>query len=187
MSDVVQVGERVVLRFPQESDRRAYLSLLRHSWDFLKPWQPTPPPDTDPFDSVVFDRVFDASWTERRRGLFLVDKETDRLLGCVNFNEIVRGVFQNCYLGYWIGKAYTGRGYMTEGLGLGLSYAFGELNLHRVEANVIPENLPSIALVQRLGFRKEGLSTKYLKIAGRWQDHEGWAMTIDDWQAHTKG
>jgi [ribosomal protein S5]-alanine N-acetyltransferase len=86
------------------------------------------------------------------------------------------------YLGYWVGAPFEGQGYMREGLALALRRAFGALKLHRVEANIQPENARSIALVKRAGFRREGYSERYLKIAGRWRDHERWAMTVEDYR-----
>ena len=77
---------------------------------------------------------------------------------------------------------YARRGYMTEALALVLRRAFGPLRLHRVEANIQPGNRASIALVRRAGFRREGLSRRYLKIGGRWRDHERWALTVEEWR-----
>jgi len=71
---------------------------------------------------------------------------------------------------------------MTEALALVLREAFGPLRLHRVEANIQPGNRASIGLVRRAGFRREGLSRRYLKIGGRWRDHERWALTVEDWR-----
>jgi len=91
-------------------------------------------------------------------GLLLRRRSDDALLGSVNLSEIVRGPFQSAYLGYQIGAPFARQGYMTEGLGLVLHYAFARLKLHRLEANIQPENRASLALVARLGFRREGLS-----------------------------
>jgi len=78
--------------------------------------------------------------------------------------------------------AFAGQGYMTEGMRLALAQAFGPLKLHRLEANIQPANTDSIALVKRLGFKREGYSPRYLKIGGRWQDHERWAVLREDWK-----
>jgi ribosomal-protein-alanine N-acetyltransferase len=101
----------------------------------------------------------------------------------VNLSQIVRRGFQNAYVGYWIGAPYARQGFMTEGLALVINDAFRRLRLHRLEANIQPENIPSRRLVQRLGFRQEGLSPKYLKVGGRWRDHERWAILSEEWQA----
>jgi len=104
------------------------------------------------------------------------------LLGAINLSEIVRGKFQSGYLGYYIGAAHAGQGYMTEALQLMLAVAFRRLRLHRVEANIQPNNDASIRLVKRAGFRREGYSPRYLKIAGQWRDHERWALLAEDWR-----
>jgi ribosomal-protein-alanine N-acetyltransferase len=93
---------------------------------------------------------------------------------------IIRGSFQSSYVGYWIGRPFAGHGFMTEALGLVLVFAFRTLGLHRVEANIIPGNRASLRLVKRLGFRYEGTAVRYLRINGRWQDHEHWAITADE-------
>jgi len=103
------------------------------------------------------------------------------LAGVVNASEIVRGNFLSAYLGYYALAPHHRRGYMTAGLRLVVEEAFRTHGLHRLEANVQPENLPSRRLVRRLGFRREGYSPRYLKIAGRWRDHERWALTREDW------
>ena len=108
------------------------------------------------------------------------------IVGGINFSEIVRGNFQSVYLGYQIGEPFARQGYMTEALALALSIAFGRLRLHRVEANIQPTNAPSLALVRRAGFRREGLSRRYLKIGGRWRDHERWALLAEDWRARRR-
>jgi ribosomal-protein-alanine N-acetyltransferase len=104
-----------------------------------------------------------------------------RIIGVCNLSQIFLGNLKSAFLGYWIGAKFAGQGYMTEALGLVLSYAFEDLRLHRIEANVQPDNLNSKALVARLGFRLEGFSPRYLKVAGRWKDHERWAICCEEW------
>ena len=106
------------------------------------------------------------------------------LAGVVNLNEIVRGSFRSAYLGYYAFVPHDRQGNMAEGLRLVVARAFGKYRLHRVEANIQPRNSRSIQLVKRLGFRLEGFSPRYLKISGRWRDHERWALTVEDW--HTR-
>jgi ribosomal-protein-alanine N-acetyltransferase len=108
------------------------------------------------------------------------------IAGVVNISEIVRGSFQSGYLGYYAFTPQAGHGHMTAGLTLVIIRAFGELHLHRLEANIQPGNARSVGLVTRLGFRLEGVSARYLKIAGRWRDHERWALTVEDWTAHRR-
>ena len=108
-------------------------------------------------------------------------------MGVCNLSQIFLGNFKSAYLGYWIGAIFAGQGYMTEALDLALSYAFETLRLHRVEANIQPENGDSKALVMRIGFRMEGFSPRYLKVAGRWQDHERWAIRREEWTDRVRG
>ena len=103
------------------------------------------------------------------------------LAGVININEIVRGRFRSGYLGYYAFVPHNGRGYMTLGLKAVIACAFRRLRLHRLEANIQPDNEASRRLIQRLGFRREGLSPRYLKLGGVWRDHERWALTIEDW------
>jgi ribosomal-protein-alanine N-acetyltransferase len=111
---------------------------------------------------------------------FFVCDEVGQLCGVINLSEIVRGSFQSAYLGYYALSPHAGKGYMTAGLDLVVERAFDELALHRLEANIQPKNRRSIELVARAGFRCEGLSRRYLKIGGRWRDHERWAITVED-------
>ena len=109
--------------------------------------------------------------------------EDGAIVGSLALSQIFRGNFQSAYLGYQIAEPFAGRGYMTEALQLALRYAFRELDLHRVEANIQPENKASLALVRRAGFVREGYSRRYLKIGGRWRDHERWALLREEWRA----
>src|SRR5207237_9729371 len=96
--------------------------------------------------------------------------------------QIRLGLRQGSYLGATVGKPHAGQGYMREGMELVLRHAFLTLRLHRVEANIQPGNTASIALARGAGFRREGFSPRYLKIGGRWRDHERWAILADDWR-----
>ena len=120
------------------------------------------------------------------KGFLVCKKEDDAIVGSINLSQIFRGVFKSAYLGYQIGAPFAGRGYMTEAIGLVLRYAFRVMKLHRLEANVQPGNTASIALVERAGFTKEGYSRRYLKIGGRWRDHERWAIVAEEWQAKNR-
>lgn len=117
---------------------------------------------------------------------YFVCDEVGEICGVMNLSEVVRGSFQSAYLGYYALAPHAGKGLMSLGLGLVLDRAFGDLGLHRVEANIQPKNRRSIELVKRAGFRCEGLSLRYLKIGGRWRDHERWAITAEDRQVAAK-
>ncbi|MFM2119625.1 MAG: hypothetical protein RL722_1093 [Pseudomonadota bacterium] len=101
-------------------------------------------------------------------------------VGVFNLSQIVLGNFRSAYLGYYAFSQGAGRGLMRAGLAALLRQAFSrELGLHRLEANIQPDNLRSVALVQAAGFQREGYSPRYLKIRGRWRDHERWAIVAD--------
>jgi ribosomal-protein-alanine N-acetyltransferase len=108
------------------------------------------------------------------------------LAGVINVSEIVRGAFQSAYLGYYAFAPHDGLGYMSRGVEAVLADVFRVHRLHRVEANIQIGNLASSELVRRLGFRKEGLSPRYLKVGGRWRDHERWALTVEDWRKYRR-
>jgi ribosomal-protein-alanine N-acetyltransferase len=112
----------------------------------------------------------------------LVFTEANELVGVINISEIVRGAFCSGYLGYYAFAPYDGHGYMRAGLAAVMRRAFQDYGLHRLEANIQPENSRSIALVRSLGFTREGYSPRYLKISGRWRDHERWALTKEVWR-----
>lgn len=109
-------------------------------------------------------------------GLGIRRIDSGALVGYVGVTNVVRGNFLSAYLGYYAFAGHERQGLMTEGLKLVAGHAFGTLGLHRLEANIQPDNLPSIALVRSCGFAKEGYSPRYLKIGGRWRDHERWAL-----------
>ena len=171
-SDVVAAGQRVVLRGPAEADRVAFLEVLEPSRNFHREWEPRL--------SLSFSDRFDHMLEVNRGGsslkLLVCRNSDDAILGMMNVNNIIRGVGQMASLGYWIGAPYARQGYMQEALALVVRHAFGAMALHRLEANIRPENAASLTLVRRAGFKREGYSPRYLKIAGRWCDHERWAL-----------
>jgi ribosomal-protein-alanine N-acetyltransferase len=116
-----------------------------------------------------------------QESFFVVRNDGAGLAGVINVNEIVRYAFQSAYLGYYAFTPHAGCGLMREGLTLVIDRCFGELRLHRLEANIQPTNGRSIALVRQLGFTQEGLSPRFLKVGGRWRDHERWALLADGW------
>lgn len=137
---------------------------------------------TPPTDPKAFAAWLKRAEEPRTTHLLVCRLEDGAIAGVFTVSEIVRRFFQSAYLGYYAQQPFAGQGYMGEGMQLVLRYVFGMMKLHRVEANVQPENVASIALVKRSGFRLEGFSPRYLKVAGRWRDHQRWAMLIDDWR-----
>lgn len=119
-------------------------------------------------------------------GMFVTGNEKDELAGRIALTGIARGPFQNANLGYFIGREHQGKGYMTEAVRLCVRYAFEELGLHRVQAGVMPRNVPSLRVLEKAGFRREGLALKYLRINGVWEDHVLFAKTREDWEAEKK-
>jgi [ribosomal protein S5]-alanine N-acetyltransferase len=170
------VGSRVELHQPRGGDRAAWCELIRASRRLFSGRVSTAA--TGSAFAAYLARAEDPSAAYR----LIWRREDGALLGAINLSEIVRSKFQSGYLGYYIGAAYAGHGYMTEALQLMLAIAFRRLRLHRVEANIQPGNRASIRLVKRAGFRREGYSPRYLKIAGRWRDHERWALLAEDWR-----
>jgi len=167
---------RVFIRAPLASDGQEFVSLMRASRSFHRPWA-TAPTDHERFAAYLADSRrpdFEAMLVCRREDLAIV--------GFFNLSQIVRRSLQSAYLGYAAGKHYAGQGYMREGIELVLRHAFLDLRLHRIEANIQPGNHASIALARGAGFHREGFSPRYLKIGGRWRDHERWAILADDWR-----
>ncbi len=167
---------RVLVRAPMPTDRDGYLHAMRSSRRLHGRWVP-------PASDESFDRLLRCVKDERYEPGLVCRVEDGAIVGFININEIVRGLFQSAYLGYAAVAPYAGQGYMREGLELVMARAFTELGLHRLEANIQPANQASIALVRGAGFVKEGFSERYLKIGGRWRDHERWAIRIEQWRA----
>jgi ribosomal-protein-alanine N-acetyltransferase len=172
---------RVFLRAPRLEDEAEFLRSVRRSRRLLRPWA-GPPASRRGFRAYLARNRSDSN-----RGYLVCIRATREIAGVVNLSEIVRGCFKSAYLGYHAFLPHAGQGYMAEGMRLVVARAFGRLSLHRLEANIQPRNAASIALVRRLGFRKEGLSRRYLKIGGRWRDHERWAILVEDWRGRGQG
>jgi ribosomal-protein-alanine N-acetyltransferase len=176
-------GERVRLRAPRVADNTRLMALRARSGAFLAPWSPLPAPDANDVDAqreaLVRQRK---EWaTDKAYRFVMAERGTDAAIGRVSLAEVVRGVFQNAYLGYWIDQEYARRGLMTEGVRLALDLAFGELGLHRVQAAIIPRNKASLGVARKVALRREGTAERYLFIAGRWEDHAIFAMTKEEW------
>ena len=169
-------GNKVFLRYVTLDDFEEMRVLFEASRKFYKGLIDTP-------DTIEKFAAYVARNESEANECFVICRQTDeRIVGAINLSQIFRKAFQNAYLGYSLGAGDTGKGYMTEAVELVLRFAFKELKLHRVEANVQPENLPSISVLKRCGFTREGFSRKYLKIGGKWRDHERFAIIREDWR-----
>jgi ribosomal-protein-alanine N-acetyltransferase len=166
----------VYLRRPAASDFEELVDRYRGSRELFRGFASTG------FDRASLDEMIATADTDSKQLFLICRVEDDAVVGSITLSQIFRKAFQNAYLGYQLFGGFTGRGYMTEAVGLVLRFAFIDIRLHRVEANVQPENKRSIAVLKRNGFVKEGFSRRYLKIAGRWRDHERWAILREDWK-----
>lgn len=166
---------RVTLRHLRRQDHAEIAALTRESTELHRPWL-----GVHALTAEAFERRLERFARPTHEGFVICLRETGAIVGGVNVNDILRGSRQCGTLGFTAYAATTGRGYLTEGLGLVIRYAFGPLGLHRLEANIQPGNTRSLALVRRLGFRYEGFSPAFQQIDGEWRDHERWALVSGD-------
>ena len=175
-------SERVMLRTPQMSDYPAWAELRASSREFLVPWEPR----------WAMDELTRASFRRRVRhyqrdlredigyALFIYSVATGGFVGGVTLCNVRRGVTQSCTLGYWIGAQYAQQGYMTAAMRAVVPFVFDSLDLHRLEAACLPTNTASMRLLEKTGFKREGLARRYLRINGGWQDHLLYALLDSD-------
>ena len=166
-------ARRIRLRPLAASDQVEFLRRARASRALHAAWVT---PTTTP---AAFALLLERMARPNCRGFVVELRATGELAGFIAISEIVMGIFRSGYLGYYAFAGFERRGLMREALAAVTRIAFGELKLHRLEANIQPANRASIALVRSCGFRKEGYSPRYLKIRGRWRDHERWAILAD--------
>ena len=152
----LEVGRRVFLRAPSARHRDEFLALMKVSRAALHPWV------VPPASRAQFSAYLRRARRRTERAFLVCRREDHAIAGVINVSQIFYGNFRSAYLGYYAGAPFMGKGYMREGL---------------LQANIQPANRASIRLVKRIGFRREGFSPRYLKILGRWRDHERWAIT----------
>jgi [ribosomal protein S5]-alanine N-acetyltransferase len=173
-------GTRVYLRPPQRRDAADFVAAALRSKRDHGRW--TTAPATRARFLAFMDRFTGRATLTTHASFLMFTRDEDAIAGVFNFSEIVRGAFRSTYLGYYGFTPYIGHGYMREGMALALDVAFRQLKLHRVEVNIQPTNLRSVALAERTGFTREGFSRRYVKIGGRWRDHVRFAMLDEDWR-----
>lgn len=164
----------------QLSDEQRFLDTMQRSQVLHSPWV------IAPLSTEEFQNYMQRSLQPNNKSFLALDA-SNHIVGVFNLSEIVRGAFQNAYLGFYASIDYHGRGLMSAAMKLVLEYAFVELKLHRIEANIQPGNLKSIHLVKKNRFREEGYSPRYLKINDVWCDHLRFAMTYEDWESLSSG
>lgn len=171
---VKRTGIHIFIKTIETTDAEAFLQLELRNKEFFQTY--TPLRDSNFFTiegqlnrikSIMKNRELEVEYSF---GIYLIG--TGELIGKVTLSEVVRGPIQSCFIGYYLDKDHNGNGYMTEAVRLAVHYAFHELNLHRIEAGVMPHNLGSMKVLEKAGFHKEGIAKKNVKINGKWEDHQ---------------
>jgi ribosomal-protein-alanine N-acetyltransferase len=164
------VKSRIRLDRLSLDDEAEFIGASRRSRVLHRPW-------VAPAATPAAFRAYVARMSEPSQNAFVVRRrDNDALIGVITISNVVMGPFRSAYTGYYAFAPHAGEGYMREALQAIVRHAFGVMKLHRLEANIQPGNRASIALAKACGFRKEGFSPRYLKIGGRWRDHERWAI-----------
>lgn len=177
--------ERLELVILDRSDAGEVLDYYLRNRTFLAPWVPKRSGDffTKRYQQQVLSRDFAEAASRTKLPFWLRRRADGLIIGAAVFSNIIYGSFQSCFLGYNLDGESTGRGLMTEALRAALRYVFDTIGLHRVEANVMPRNHPSLGLLRRLGFHYEGYASRYLEIAGVWEDHIRMALLAEEFAA----
>jgi len=166
--------ERLVLKVLNESYADKVLDYYIRNSDFLAEWEPHR--DESFYQAEYHKKQLESDTTIIESGnslrLWIFKKgDNDKIIGTIAFNNIVKGAFLSCHLGYKLDKDEVNKGYTAEAINKGIEVIFNEYKLHRIEANIMPKNKASMRVVEKLGFYNEGLAYKYLKIHGQWEDH----------------
>ena len=173
---------RLSLRLPEHRDFREWAKLRHESKAFLSPWEPIWAPDHLSRASFT-NRVY---WSQRavKNGnavpLFVFHKEAGQLVGAITLDNIRRGPSQVGTIGYWVGRQYARQGFMSEAIIAMVTHAFGVLDLSRVESACLPDNLASRGVLEKAGFKYEGVAQSYIQINGRWRNHVLYAALRGD-------
>ena len=177
-------GQKVILRPPQYSDWKAWADERKKNKLYLQPWEPLWSINELERSSFVkrvrmFERL---SHNDQAYSFLIFTSDNEDFIGEVNISNVQRGIIQSCTIGYWIAKDCEGKGMMSESLELVKEFIFNELKLHRIEAACLPHNIPSLKLLLKNGFIKEGTARKLLKINDKWQDHTVLSFILDDFK-----
>lgn len=186
---IVLETKRLYLKMLDESSAKEVADYYNRNRTFLKKWESYKRDDF--FSEEYHRRLLTLEKDEVENGvrlkLWIYLKESDTLIGFLNFGNIIRGSFESSYLGYKLDDSQKNKGYMTEALEKSLDYYFNVLKLHRVEVNVMPSNLPAQKVLKKLGFEEEGVARKYLKINNQWEDHIHFSLLREEFlERHKK-
>jgi len=180
---VLRDGE-VTLRPLRMRDNSDWIESRRRNVEWLRRWEATPPGGPSGFgaSSAVFTTMTRRLRADARRGLALpfVIEVGGEFAGQVNVAGVVRGSMESAHIGYWIDQKFAGRGVMPTAVALAVDHSFRVVGLHRIEVNIRPENVASQRVVEKLGFRSEGVRERFLHIDGDWRDHLSYALVKDD-------
>ncbi|GHC44710.1 GNAT family N-acetyltransferase [Neogemmobacter tilapiae] len=179
--------QRMTLRLPDHGDFNDWASLRDHSADFLIPWEPSRSNDHLSRKSFT-NRVYWATRAEQQGTalpLMMIRRADDQLIGAITLDNIRRGPVQAGTLGYWIGQPFARQGFMREAILGVVHHAFTALDLSRIEAACLPENAPSRGVLEKCGFKYEGVAQSYLQINGRWRNHVLYANLRGDRRGRT--
>jgi ribosomal-protein-alanine N-acetyltransferase len=177
-------GSSTFIRPLEPSDAPAMLEVRARNDEFLRPFEPLKPIDylTLSAQRQEIERGGQDWRADRGYAFGMFSTEASELIGRVALSNVARGAWQNATLGYFVDEGHNGRGHCTEAVGLVLEFAFIYANLHRVQAAVMLGNAASTRVLEKNGFRFEGTSKSYLRINGVWEDHDVYALTLEDWE-----
>jgi len=171
--------ENLLLKHPNMDFVDPYVDFLDKNKEFFIPWEPDRADHfyTQKNQKLLMEKSC-ANFSDERDYKFFISakNDPDTIIGDFEFINIMKGPFRSCFLAYKIGQDYLRKGFMSEALKMGVKFLFEEKKMHRIEANVVPWNIASSALVEKLGFKSEGKSEKYLRVNGKWEDHVRFAL-----------
>ena len=180
-------SERLLLRAFEIQDAEEYYRLEQHSIDgHLAPYSPIKPPPPNDAEGIrtMRDqiRTTEEKWEDGLDYRFvIIQKKSGTIIGQIGITNIIHNVAQSAFIGYWIGKDYLNQGYATEALVVALHYAFEFLKLHRISLWIVPDNVASLRMAEKLKLRFEGKALKALHLGGEWKDTNIYAITSDEW------
>jgi ribosomal-protein-alanine N-acetyltransferase len=165
--------ERLSLKVLDKTSASLVLDYYIKNKEFLEEWDPL---KVQEFYTVEYhEKQLEGELVNIKNDklfkLWIFKKDENKVIGFISFNNIIRGAFHSCHLGYKLDKDQVNQGFITEALQKGIEVIFNQYKLHRIEANIMPRNKRSLSVVEKLGFYNEGLAYKYLKINGKWEDH----------------